>query len=82
MMITIVGANGNVTNLALPGGLLVGFTGLGTLHANKDQLQRKGIQPHILVEPTIDDLTKGIDTIFESAVQYLKTETNRNPNKK
>jgi C-terminal processing protease CtpA/Prc len=48
------GANGNITNCSLPGGILVGFTGLGTLHASKAQLQRKGIQPHVLIEPTIE----------------------------
>lgn len=63
------GANGNVTNCALPGGILIGFTGLGTLHANNSQLQRKGIQPNILVEPTIEGLTKNIDEIMMKAIE-------------
>ena len=66
------GANGNVTNCHLPGSILVGFTGLGTLHGDKRQLQRKGITPHIIAEPTIQALAQGRDIAFEKAVAYLK----------
>src|SRR5690242_14051484 len=66
------GANGNVTNCSLPGGILVGFTGLGTLHADKTQLQRKGIQPHIKVVPTIESIMQGNDEIQNTAIAYLK----------
>jgi len=65
------GANGNVTNCCLPGGLLVGFTGLGTCFPNRDQLQRKGIQPHVFVEPTVDGIQKGVDEIYTKAIEYL-----------
>eukprot|EP01114_Cavostelium_apophysatum_P023836 TRINITY_DN910_c0_g1_i1.p1 TRINITY_DN910_c0_g1~~TRINITY_DN910_c0_g1_i1.p1 ORF type:complete len:947 (-),score=287.15 TRINITY_DN910_c0_g1_i1:24-2864(-) len=65
------GANGNVTNCSLPGGILVGFTGLGTLHGNKEQLQRKGIQPHVYVEPTVEGLRKNVDETLVKAIEYL-----------
>ncbi len=38
------GANGDVTNLALPGGIYVTFSGEGVWHADGRQLQRLGLQ--------------------------------------
>ena len=46
------GANGDITNVALPGGLFVAFSGHDVRHPDGRQLQRIGIQPHIHVEPT------------------------------
>jgi len=66
------GANGNVTNCYLPGGILVAFTGLGTQHADKSQLQRKGIQPHIRVDPSIEATKNSQDIVLDAAVRYLK----------
>jgi len=68
------GSNGNVTNCALPGGILIAFTGLGTLHGNKEQLQRKGIQPRVTIEPTIEGFRKNIDEVLLKAVEYLKQQ--------
>ena len=48
--------------------------GLGVLQANKAQLQRKGITPHIEVSPTLSDINKGREEILDAALQYLKTE--------
>jgi hypothetical protein len=50
---------------------MVGFTGLGAYHADKSQLQRKGIQPHIVVKPTFEGVRKGVDEAFEKAIEYL-----------
>jgi len=68
------GANGNVTNCSLPGGILVAFTGLGTLHGNKEQLQRKGIQPTVVAEQTVEGLRKNLDEVLLKAVEYLKQQ--------
>ncbi len=67
------GANGDVTNLVLPGGLYVSFSGHDVRHADGRQLQRIGIQPHIKVEPTPGGLSEGRDEVLEAATKYLDT---------
>jgi C-terminal processing protease CtpA/Prc len=47
------GANSDITNVVLPGNLIVGFTGQEIRYPDGRQLQRIGIQPHIPVTPTV-----------------------------
>jgi C-terminal processing protease CtpA/Prc len=68
------GANGDVTNLCIPGGLCVTFTGHDVRHADGRQLQRVGIQPDIRVRPTIADVRAGRDRVLERARKYLERE--------
>ena len=70
------GANGDVTNLTLPGNIRVSFSGHGVRHADGRQLQRLGIQPTIKVAPTIRGILAGRDEILERAVQFLKASNN------
>ena len=65
------GTNGELTNLVLPGGVLVGFTGMEVRHADGRQLQRVGIQPHVHVEPTLAGIRAGRDEVLEAAVSLL-----------
>jgi len=67
------GANGDVTMAILPGGITMSFTGHDVRHADGRQLQRVGIQPHILVRPTIAGIRAGRDEVLERAVSFLKT---------
>jgi len=67
-----VGANGDVTNTVLPGGIYVYFTGQSVQHIDGRQLQRLGIQPTISVEPTLAGVTAGRDEVLEAAIKYLK----------
>ncbi|HEY7034019.1 MAG TPA: S41 family peptidase [Thermomicrobiales bacterium] len=71
------GANGNVTNLVLPGGIEVTFTGMEVRHADGRQLQRLGIQPHVPVEPTLAGVRAGRDEVLAAAVALLRDETGR-----
>jgi hypothetical protein len=65
------GANGDVTNVVLPGGIYINFTGQAVRHADGRQLQRVGIQPQIKVEPTPGGIREGRDEVLEAAVKYL-----------
>lgn len=65
------GANGDVTNFNLPGGISVYFTGQAVEHADGTQLQRKGLQPDIEVHPTIEGIRQGRDEVLERAIEYL-----------
>lgn len=65
------GANGDVTNMVLPGGIYVSFTGHDVRHADGRQLQRVGIQPHIRVEPSAEGIREGRDEVLEAAEKFL-----------
>ncbi len=67
------GANGDVTNLVLPGNIKVSFSGHGIRHADGRQLQRVGIQPTVRVAPTIKGLVEGKDEILDAAIKFLQT---------
>lgn len=67
------GANGDVTNLVLPGNLIIGFSGHDVRHADGRQLQRIGIQPHVKIEPTIRGTIEGRDEILDAAIKFLQS---------
>jgi C-terminal processing protease CtpA/Prc len=66
------GANGDVTVIALPGGVTMSFTGQAVRHADGRQLQRIGLAPDVLVRPTIAGVRAGRDEVLERAVRYLE----------
>lgn len=66
------GANGEVTNAVLPGGISFSFTGMSVRHGDGRQLQRIGILPTLTVAPTIAGLRAGRDEVLEAAVRRLK----------
>jgi C-terminal processing protease CtpA/Prc len=66
------GANGDVTNLSLPGGIYVHFSGQGVWHADGRQLQRLGLQPDVEVHPTLAGIRAGKDEVLDKAVEYVK----------
>ena len=68
------GANGDITNFWVPGGILVGFTGQAVSHPDGRPLQRKGLIPDIEVLPTIDGIRSGEDEVLEKARLYLEEE--------
>jgi C-terminal processing protease CtpA/Prc len=65
------GANGDVTNMVLPGGLTVYFGGHDVRHADGRQLQRIGLVPHLEVRPTIRDIREGRDEVLHRAIDFL-----------
>lgn len=65
------GANGDVTNLVLPGNLIVQFTGQEVRWPDGRQLQRVGVKPHVEVRPTIAGIRAGQDEVLEAAIAYL-----------
>jgi C-terminal processing protease CtpA/Prc len=66
------GANGDVTNLSVPGGIYVRFTGQAVMHADGRQLQRVGLQPNVEVRPTVAGIRAGKDEVLERAIEYLE----------
>lgn len=66
------GANGDVTWIALPGGVGVTMSGHDVRHADGRQLQRVGIAPHVCVYPTVAGIRAGRDEVLEAAIAYLQ----------
>jgi C-terminal processing protease CtpA/Prc len=68
------GANGDVTNFVVPGGVNISFSGGSVSHADGRQLQRIGLVPDIEVKPTIKGIQEGRDEVLEAAVAYVQRE--------
>jgi C-terminal processing protease CtpA/Prc len=65
------GANGDVTNLSLPGGIYVNFSGQAVWHADGRQLQRLGLQPDVEAHPTLAGIRAGKDEVLDKALEYV-----------
>jgi len=68
------GANGDVTNFLLPGGIQFSFTGHDVRHADGRQLQRIGLVPDVKVEPTIHGIREGKDEVLDRAIKFLRSQ--------
>ncbi len=66
------GADGDVSNIILPGNLRTRISGLGVYYPDGRETQRVGIAPDVEVKPTIEGLRKGRDEVLEKAVQLIK----------
>ncbi|MDR7132641.1 C-terminal processing protease CtpA/Prc [Algoriphagus sp. 4150] len=65
------GANGDVTRFEIPGGISLSFSGQGVWHADGRQLQRKGLQPHVLVTETREGIRNGKDEVLDKALEWI-----------
>lgn len=68
---TSAGADGDVTNFAVPGGIVISFSGLDVRGARGGQVQRLGLQPSIRAVPAIAGIRAGRDEALHTAVEYL-----------
>lgn len=66
------GADGNSSILYLPGNIEVRFTGIGIYYPDGTQTQRIGIQPDVLISPTINGIKNGRDEVLEKAINIAK----------
>ncbi len=68
---TTAGADGNVSEFALPGGLNTMISGIGVFCPDKRPTQHVGIIPDVEVKPTIEGIRAGRDEVLEEAVRQL-----------
>jgi hypothetical protein len=61
-------ADGNITEIALPGNVYQTFTGLGIYYPDGRKTQRIGIVPDVHVVPTRAGLAAGRDEVLEAAL--------------
>lgn len=71
---TTAGADGNVSNITLPGGLRTMISGIGVYYPNGKETQKIGIVPDIEVKPTIKGIREGRDELIERAVDIIKNK--------
>src|SRR5204863_4154437 len=63
---TTAGADGNVSQISLPGGLSTMISGLGVFYPDKKPTQRVGIVPDVEARPTIEGIRAGRDEVLEA----------------
>lgn len=66
------GAVGDRTELVLPGGIHITFTGHDVRHADGRPVQGIGLVPDVRVEPTVAGIRAGRDEVLERALAYLR----------
>ncbi|OUJ76054.1 S41 family peptidase [Hymenobacter crusticola] len=69
---TTAGADGNVSQIILPGNIPTMITGLGVYYPDGRETQRVGIVPDVEVKPTIRGIKEGRDEVLEKAVQLIE----------
>jgi C-terminal processing protease CtpA/Prc len=65
------GADGNVSAIALPGGITTMISGLGVFYPDHRPTQRVGIVADIVVKPTVKGVAAGRDEVLDAAVRLL-----------
>lgn len=70
------GADGNVSKLPLPGGLITSISGIGVYYPDGTETQRVGIVPDIEVHPTIEGIKLGQDELMQRAITEILRRSN------
>ncbi len=68
------GADGNVSDIVLPGGLRTTISGIGVYYPDGGETQRVGIIPDIEVRPTIRGIREDRDELLEKAIEIIKNK--------
>ncbi|WPR76378.1 S41 family peptidase [Algoriphagus sp. NG3] len=68
---TTAGADGEVSAILLPGGLMTQISGVGIYYPDGGETQRIGIVPDIVVTPTIEGISEQRDELLEKAIELL-----------
>lgn len=65
------GADGNVSNIMLPGGISTMISGIGVFYPDGTPTQRVGVKIDYPMHPTIKGITEGRDELLERAIELL-----------
>jgi C-terminal processing protease CtpA/Prc len=68
---TTAGADGNVSEIPLPGGLRSMISGIGVFYPDKRPTQRLGIIADVEVKPTVLGIRNGRDEVLEEALRQI-----------
>lgn len=68
---TTAGADGNISEIPLPGARSAAISGLGVFYPDGRRTQQIGIIPDIVVKPTIAGIRDGKDEVLERAISEI-----------
>jgi C-terminal processing protease CtpA/Prc len=68
---TTAGADGNVSQIPLPGGLRTMVSGIGVFYPDRKPTQRVGIVPDVVKRPTIAGIRAGRDEVLEEGIRQV-----------
>ncbi len=68
------GADGNVSEFYLPGGIRTMISGIGVYYPNGKETQRVGIVPDIEIKPTIKSIKENKDEVLEKAIDIINKQ--------
>ncbi len=71
---TTAGADGNISDIHLPGGLVTCISGIGVYYPDGTETQQVGIVPDIEVLPTIKGVKEGRDEVLEKAIEIINKD--------
>ena len=71
---TTAGADGNVSQIYLPGNISTMISGIGIFNPDRTETQRIGIVPDIVIKPTIEGVKSGKDELLEKAIEVILKE--------
>lgn len=71
---TTAGADGNVSEIYLPGKIRTMITGIGVYYPDGGETQRIGIVPDIEIKPTIKGIKEGRDELLEKAIEIINSK--------
>ena len=70
---TTAGADGNVSQIYLPGNISTMISGIGIYYPDGKETQRVGIIPNIVSSPTIKGIKEGKDELLEQAIEIINS---------
>ena len=72
------GISGAINTATLPSGLKVSFSGQRAYSNSgmEEDYYINGVQPHIIIPTTIDDLRTATDSQLEEAINYVRKQMN------
>ena len=68
---TTAGADGNVSQIVLPGNISTLISGIDVLYPDGTETQRKGVKINMVIKPTIAGVKAGHDELLEKAKQLI-----------
>lgn len=68
---TTAGADGNVSDIKLPGNISTMISGIGIYYPDGRETQGIGIVPDVEVKPTIDGIKNNKDEVLEKATKWI-----------
>jgi len=71
---TTAGADGNISQILLPGGLKTIISGIGVYYPDGEETQRIGIIPDMKVTPTIQGIINDEDELLEKGIETILKE--------